>query len=385
MTIMTRTITKQQFQERLQKAHPEYKIIGQYINATTPTQFECQNKHIFTTQPSALLAMKYGCQQCMLNHKRHIFSMTRGEFIKKLKTANPTILLSGPYYKSSSHMLFLCTICGTKWKTIGSKLIKSNPDNRRGCPVCAEQRKYMHRDHTRKFQPQTMRQLKTAFQKYYPNWKLLTPFKNWRTPVTVKCPKGHIMRKHPNNILHRRTYCKECYKIACQNKLYQQVQNQIANTCPNYKILSKSISKPHKLKIKCDHNHVFIASAYNIIAGQACPVCNQYGHSIGEKKIAKYLDEHNIKYVSPFKPDTCRDKYPLHFDFKINNMLIEYQGQQHYQPVQHFGGNSTFMIQQKHDQIKRDWAIKHGYREIEIKYDQNINSILNKLFNNYAI
>lgn len=66
-------------------------------------------------------------------------------------------------------------------------------------------------------------------------------------------------------------------------------------------------------------------------------------------------------------------------------MLIEYQGQQHYQPVEHFGGNSTFMIQQKHDQIKRDWAIEHGYREIEIKYDQNINSILNKLFNNYAI
>lgn len=80
---MSRTITKQKFQIRLQNTHPNYKIIGQYINATTPTQFECAHNHIFTVQPSALLTMKYGYQQCMLNHKRRIFSMTRDAFIKK--------------------------------------------------------------------------------------------------------------------------------------------------------------------------------------------------------------------------------------------------------------------------------------------------------------
>ena len=73
----------------------------------------------------------------------------------------------------------------------------------------------------------------------------------------------------------------------------------------------------------------------------------------------------------------------MHFDFKIKNILIEYQGLQHYQPIEHFGGQKAFMIQQKHDQIKRDWAIKHGYREIEIKYGQNINNILDELFSKY--
>ena len=37
-------------------------------------------------------------------------------------------------------------------------------------------------------------------------------------------------------------------------------------------------------------------------------------------------------------------------------ILIEFNGKQHYQPIKYFGGTKQFNIQQKHDQMKKKWA-----------------------------
>lgn len=50
------------------------------------------------------------------------------------------------------------------------------------------------------------------------------------------------------------------------------------------------------------------------------------------------------------------------------NILIEYQGLQHYEPIDYFGGEKQFDRQQKHDQLKRDYARKNGYNLIEVPY-----------------
>lgn len=48
--------------------------------------------------------------------------------------------------------------------------------------------------------------------------------------------------------------------------------------------------------------------------------------------------------------------------------MIEYQGLQHYEPIDYFGGEKQFDRQQKHDQLKRDYARKNGYNLIEVPY-----------------
>jgi hypothetical protein len=71
------------------------------------------------------------------------------------------------------------------------------------------------------------------------------------------------------------------------------------------------------------------------------------------------------------EPNQYRAKYPLPFDFGIENekILIEYQGIQHYEPV-NFGGDhiKIFTDLQEHDRIKRDWCKKYGYKLIAIPY-----------------
>ena len=61
-------------------------------------------------------------------------------------------------------------------------------------------------------------------------------------------------------------------------------------------------------------------------------------------------------------------------------MLVECQGIQHYEPIEYFGGEEQFKIQQEHDRRKREYAEKKGYKLLEIWYYDfdNIEEILNR-------
>ena len=94
--------------------------------------------------------------------------------------------------------------------------------------------------------------------------------------------------------------------------------------------------------------------------------------SIGEYKINKYLSFNNIVYNSQMKFDSLVGVggKSLTYDFYLpnNNLLIECQGKQHEKPIEIFGGEEQFKIQQEHDRRKREYAEKNGYRLLEIWY-----------------
>ncbi len=56
----------------------------------------------------------------------------------------------------------------------------------------------------------------------------------------------------------------------------------------------------------------------------------------------------------------CSDRSLLRFDFYLPyvNMCIEYNGLQHYQIVEYFGGIDSFIEGQKRDKIKEQFSIK---------------------------
>lgn len=67
----------------------------------------------------------------------------------------------------------------------------------------------------------------------------------------------------------------------------------------------------------------------------------------------------------------------LRFDFYVKlhngeNVLIECQGEQHYESVKYYGGQKYFDKLKKHDQIKRDFAVAHGYRLVEVSYKNEL-------------
>lgn len=115
-----------------------------------------------------------------------------------------------------------------------------------------------------------------------------------------------------------------------------------------------------------------------------CPFCNK---SKGESLIGEYLDAHHITYESQKKFDDLKGMGNglLSYDYYLPeyNLLIEYQGEQHYRPVSIFGGEDQFVVQQYNDDLKRTYAKNNNYLLLEIPYTEikNTNELLNKNIN----
>lgn len=133
-----------------------------------------------------------------------------------------------------------------------------------------------------------------------------------------------------------------------------------------------------KVDIICGKHGIFKQLPTGHLSGQGCPVCSE---SKGERTIRNVLEFNNIKYVTQKDFDDCRgNKKKLPFDFYLpeKNILIEYNGEQHYMPVKYFGGERTFNRIRKCDKIKLDYAIKNNIKIVIIKYldFDNIENIL---------
>lgn len=65
--------------------------------------------------------------------------------------------------------------------------------------------------------------------------------------------------------------------------------------------------------------------------------------------------------------------YPLRYDFGIYNndnqlILVELDGQQHFYPIDYFGGDEQYQKQLRNDELKNIYAKDNGYILIRIPY-----------------
>ena len=95
----------------------------------------------------------------------------------------------------------------------------------------------------------------------------------------------------------------------------------------------------------------------------------------GEEYIKQYLQKNNISFNAQqkFSDLLGTGGGQLSYDFSISDekhkyILIEYNGIQHYEANDYFGGEAAFKKQKEHDKRKRDYAKKHSYKLITIKY-----------------
>lgn len=104
--------------------------------------------------------------------------------------------------------------------------------------------------------------------------------------------------------------------------------------------------------------------------------------------VNKILLDNNIPYRAEyvFTELVGRSGNALRYDFAILNddgsikCLIECHGEQHYYPVEEFGGDNQFEIQEKNDQLKKEYSEREGIRLVIISYKdkqyQKVESIL---------
>lgn len=118
----------------------------------------------------------------------------------------------------------------------------------------------------------------------------------------------------------------------------------------------------------CDCGNSFITTAHRLKSGntQSCGCLV----SKGENKIKELLSSMGIAFIPQYTFNDLADKALLKFDFYLPelNILIEYQGEQHYKSVKKWGGEKSFEDRIKKDNMKRDYCNKKNIRLIEIPY-----------------
>ena len=134
-------------------------------------------------------------------------------------------------------------------------------------------------------------------------------------------------------------------------------------------------------------NNIFTALPAKVNNGHITS-CGCRTQSSGEEYIQKILDEMNIDFISQYIFDDCKNKYPLRFDFAILNNddvlgLIEYDGKQHFESIDWFGGIDGFNEIQKRDEIKNTYCKSHNIPLLRLPYTLSTYEIKNKIYEYY--
>lgn len=115
--------------------------------------------------------------------------------------------------------------------------------------------------------------------------------------------------------------------------------------------------------------------------GRGCPKCKR---SKGEALVAYWLNKNNFSYETQVGFDGCVFKKQLYVDFYLPqfNLVIEFNGIQHYEYSLVFHKKHSFDNQIIRDQIKYKYLTDNGIDLLVIKYDEiaSIGDVLTEKF-----
>ena len=363
---------------------------------------------------------------------------THEEFVNEINKLNPNIEVLSMYVNAHTNIKFRCKICGYKWESTPSTIRKS-----KGCLQCAGKiitpeyyRKlvfdmvgdeyevlsdyknyntkieYRHNVCGTKFKmkPVSFKESQSKCSNPYCKRKIHI-LKNKENFIQKVDELGYIVKSEYLGIDEPMDFqCKKCNTIFSLNKASKIYENVDTSHCPNcasniamsissnefykkfndnfgdeFEIISDYSGCDSPIKIlhkKCGNISEYYRAG-KIFSEYICP-CKYCNISNGEKAIMNFLESRLITYEYQKKYNSlfAVNNGVLSYDFYIpnNNVVIEFQGKQHFEPIEYFGGKEYFDIQQEHDRRKRQYAKDHSIKLLEIAYwdFDNIEEILSR-------
>ena len=367
---MTRRYTTDEFIKKSKKIHKDrysYEF-SNYVNCSTKVEIVC-NKHGIFYQVAKEHMSGHGCMKCARG------SYDTKEFIKRSKIKHGELYdYQGTIYENSSKKVNIkCNECNEIFNMIPNNHLTGS-----GCRVCTNKKmSIVNTSNTEKF---IEKSLKIHGQLY--DYSLIN-YINSVTPVEIICKEHGIFEQKPTIHL-RGSGCKQCvynfYKKEYLQTTEMFIKKAIKVHGELYDYSSVNyINSKNKLQLICKTHGIFKQLPNNHLRGSGCPSCKL---SKGEKKISKYLKENHIKYEKQKSFDNCISKngYKLSYDFYIPDikMLIEYDGRQHFEPIEKWGGLEQFNEQIERDLIKKNYSIENDFKILHIPYWKfdDINNIL---------
>ena len=327
----------------------EYTFLDHYVNVRTKIRVK-HNKcgNIYEVKPMYFVNLSSRCPYCSSNAKK-----TDAQFKQEvINLVGTEYTFLDTYQGANNKIKVKHNKCGNIYSIKPSHFL----DGTR-CPYC--------NGNAKKTDGWFKREVTNLVGDEY---TFLDSYVNAHTKLRVKHNKcGNTYEVRPHDFLSHNTRCPYC--SGCMKKTDKGFKQEILDLVgTEYTFLDQYQGALTKIRVKHSRcGHTYKVAPYHFIEGHRCPYCT---NSKGEDIINKILKLLGIKYEYQKAFDDLRDINLLSYDFYIpsQNILIEYQGIQHYGPVDIFGGDDRFAIQQKHDKMKSDYAKDHGYTLIAVPY-----------------
>jgi hypothetical protein len=217
-------------------------LIGEYKNASTPTTFRCEHRHEWETRPSNIVTSKHGCPYCG-------GSMKLTKDLVNQKIADQCIQLIGNYINNSTCTIFICDY-GHEWETRPANVLRGS-----GCPVCAGNL------------PITKGEVNETIADR--GFQLVGEYLNARTKTMFRCKQGHEWSSTPDNVT-RGSGCPYCAGTA---KLTKEIVNERISD-RGIEMVGEYINIDTRATFRCEYGHEWETIPDGVIAGNGCPICS---------------------------------------------------------------------------------------------------------------
>jgi ferredoxin-like protein FixX len=365
---MPRKLTTEEFITKARKVHGnkyDYSSVH-YVNAKTAIIIICMEHGKITQMPSDHLSGR-GCIKCAAKRISLKLRRTTEQFITKAKQVHGYKYDYSKviYVNDRTKVIIICPLYGEFLQS------PSNHLSGKRCLICSGLKKMTTEEFIIK--------ARKAHGNKYDYSK--TVYANSWTKVIIICPVHGEFTQRSNGHLNG-SGCLECAGLKKLTiKIFINKARKIHGNKYDYSKVNY-INTHTNVIITCPEHGKFQQMPYHHLAGCGCPNCKK---SKGEIEVTKILDKKNIKYFKQKIFSDCinpKTKCRLKYDFYLprQNLLIEFNGLQHYVANKHWHQNGQSLeYQQYRDSVKKDYALSHGFKFLVIKYtDKNIEEILNK-------
>lgn len=194
------------------------------------------------------------------------------------------------------------------------------------------------------------------------NLELLENYKNIRTKLLHKCLNcNNIFNTTPKTILQSKVGCPSCSGKKFTEEKYKSILPKSIRLKGEYVDTSKHTA--HEC-LECGYEWITKPN-YILHMGCGCPKC---ASSKGEKKIQEYLSELDLNFIKEKYIEINQSK--CRFDFFLEELqtIIEFDGIQHFEARDFFGGETYLCKVKASDKMKSDWCIANKFKLIRISY-----------------
>lgn len=359
----SRKKTHEEYVAELAIKNPNVEVVGEYDGAHTKIMHHCLIHDVYwKIQPSNALSGN-GCPMCR-GYKNHVSQCkTHEQYVNELVNINPNIVVIDEYVNGNTPILHKCLLCEYEWRAKPSLVLLGT-----GCPKCAGI-------------------LKKTHEQYLEDVSILNPYIevieeyiNACTPILHRCKiDGNEWMAQPTNILSGKgcPVCAAKRRREASLKTHAQYVEELGAVNPNIAVIGRYINARTPILHRClIDGHEWLADPDKLLHGHGCPKCNETN---GERTVRLWLERHDILYECQKHFDDCRDVLTLPFDFYLPeyNALIEYDGKQHHEPIEYFGGKEAFEYVKRHDEIKNKYCEDNDIRLLRIPYYEDIDEQLN--------